>query len=575
MSLCSRFVVHESQNDILIYPLDPLPPLGIDRDTAAISQFNDIEQPPRSYGHEILGILGLITINSYSFIITVTSANVVAQIGHHEIWLIESINTLPLRTYTSTSFHTAHSLCKTAYSERGLYFSPSLPLSLPLSSSLYTSSPIWSCSDSSFVFNNFAAATFLSSCSSDLSSYVLPVTQGYFGMVPRAILCGDVYHSLCLFSRRDVSNLGKRFTRRGVDFNHSHTPANTVITEQSIISDCGRSLIGSYILMRGSIPLQWSQTPDLTLKPSIKMIENDWNDCDVFRSVVEDLQRSFGKPLVFVNLINQKGHEGDLCRAFENLIDETNIDGFSYYYFDFHKECCGFQYQKVASLVESISSELSWNMAEKVQKGIVRVNCIDCLDRTNVVQSFLSRFVLHRQLHSIGSLSVNNITSINQTRGDLSYSGTCKFDKDLEAAFSNLWANNGDELSLQYAGTFAMKRDFLRKGKRTFTGTLFDGYLSISRFILNNFSHGHVQDALDLVIRGRKGEVVGQQKSRFLSCGIWSMLLFLVTGMVFLRRSPVKMVLFIVFVSFLFKYAKRKYFSRFVVKPRLCFNKIN
>lgn len=38
------------------------------------------------------------------------------------------------------------------------------------------------------------------------------------------------------------------------------------------------------------------------------------------------------------------------------------------------------------------------------QRGVFRVNCIDCLDRTNVVQSLLARRSLHSQLVRLGIL---------------------------------------------------------------------------------------------------------------------------------------------------------------------------
>ena len=36
------------------------------------------------------------------------------------------------------------------------------------------------------------------------------------------------------------------------------------------------------------------------------------------------------------------------------------------------------------------------------QEGVFRVNCIDCLDRTNVVQTAIARHVLERQLTKLG-----------------------------------------------------------------------------------------------------------------------------------------------------------------------------
>lgn len=41
------------------------------------------------------------------------------------------------------------------------------------------------------------------------------------------------------------------------------------------------------------------------------------------------------------------------------------------------------------------------------QTSVVRTNCMDCLDRTNVVQSVISRWVLTRQLQELGILSPN------------------------------------------------------------------------------------------------------------------------------------------------------------------------
>ena len=69
----------------------------------------------------------------------------------------------------------------------------------------------------------------------------------------------------------------------------------------------------------------------------------------------------------------------------------------------------------------------------------------------------------------------------------------------LEARFKVMWANHGDEISRQYAGTGALKSGFTRTGKRTFGGKLDDGYKSLKRYYLNNFRDGRKQDALDLV----------------------------------------------------------------------------
>lgn len=44
------------------------------------------------------------------------------------------------------------------------------------------------------------------------------------------------------------------------------------------------------------------------------------------------------------------------------------------------------------------------------QKGVFRTNCMDCLDRTNVVQSVIARNILHRQLNVLGIRPQTNRT---------------------------------------------------------------------------------------------------------------------------------------------------------------------
>ena len=69
----------------------------------------------------------------------------------------------------------------------------------------------------------------------------------------------------------------------------------------------------------------------------------------------------------------------------------------------------------------------------------------------------------------------------------------------VEVAFRVMFADHGDEISRQYAGTGAMKSAFTRTGKRDLAGLLDDGAKSLTRYFLNNFRDGEKQDALDLV----------------------------------------------------------------------------
>ncbi len=67
------------------------------------------------------------------------------------------------------------------------------------------------------------------------------------------------------------------------------------------------------------------------------------------------------------------------------------------------------------------------------------------------------------------------------------------FAGDLEVIFRNFWTDNGDQLSILYSGTKALKTDFTRTGKRTMKGALMDGKHSIQRYYINQFRDGYYQ----------------------------------------------------------------------------------
>lgn len=82
-----------------------------------------------------------------------------------------------------------------------------------------------------------------------------------------------------------------------------------------------------------------------------------------------------------------------------------------YLHFDFHRICGHIHFERLSILYDQMSDFLNKNRylllnekGEKIeeQTGIVRTNCIDCLDRTNVTQSMIGRKMLEFQLRRIG-----------------------------------------------------------------------------------------------------------------------------------------------------------------------------
>ncbi|KAI5286948.1 hypothetical protein KEM52_001815 [Ascosphaera acerosa] len=182
--------------------------------------------------------------------------------------------------------------------------------------------------------------------------------------------------------------------------------------------------------------------------------------------------------------------------------DANPMNHLHYIYFDFHSETKGLRWHRAELLLQKLQPGLIQGQyfygvqapasrggagpdlhVRTTQKAVVRTNCMDCLDRTNVVQSMLGRWALNRQLADVGVLRA----------------GESAFDDPAFAhAFRNVWADNADAVSRTYSGTGALKTDFTRTGERTRLGMLQDGRNSAVRWLRNNFLDGARQDAFDV-----------------------------------------------------------------------------
>jgi hypothetical protein len=138
-----------------------------------------------------------------------------------------------------------------------------------------------------------------------------------------------------------------------------------------------------------------------------------------------------------------------------------------------------------------------------IQTSVVRTNCMDCLDRTNVLQSVLGRRALTQQLREAGYLSLKERVE-EQTAFEFLYknSESCvpafSTQRVLKSNSFAVWADHADAISSQYSGTGALKTDFTRTGRRTKRGFIRDGVNSVVRYFRNNFTDGTRQDGFDL-----------------------------------------------------------------------------
>ena len=266
---------------------------------------------------------------------------------------------------------------------------------------------------------------------------------------------------LTLISRRSVKRAGLRYLRRGVD-EQGHT-ANGVETEQILSSPSwdSSSSIHSFVQLRGSIPIFFSQTP-YSFKPVPQVQHSADTNFAAFKKHFENISARYGNVQV-ATLVEKHGNEAIVGNEYEKHMDRLNAENgenkIGFEWFDFHAQCRGMKFENVSILTDALADKLD-SFGHTVvaegkqvtkQTGVLRTNCMDCLDRTNVVQSACGRRALESQLKEEG---IDFSLQVDQT-GHF---------------FNTLWADNGDAISKQYASTAALKGDFTRTRKRDYKG---------------------------------------------------------------------------------------------------------
>ncbi|XP_027076627.1 phosphoinositide phosphatase SAC7-like [Coffea eugenioides] len=496
--LYTRLRLWEFPDEYVIEPTDGSSgsSLSISRVDGSIKLIDDIPQctslrVPKI--QTIFGVVGLLKLLAGSYLLVITERECVGSYLGHPIFKVSSMKVFPCDHSLKNSpaeqkkMETEFSgLLSVAEKTPGLYFSydVNITLSAQRLHDLGDESkllPLWRQADPRFLWNNYMLEVLIDH---KLDPYLLPLVQGSFNHFQAAI--GKDIIDVTLIARRCTRRTGTRMWRRGAD--SDGFVANFVESEQ-IVQLNGHT--ASFVQVRGSIPLMWDQIVDLTYKPKFEIVRLEEAPRVAERHIL-DLRKKYGNVLA-VDLVNKHGGEGRLCEKFANAMQHVVSDDVRYLHFDFHQICGHVHFERLSILYDQIENFLIKNryflLNEKgekveVQLGVVRTNCIDCLDRTNVTQSMLGRKMLEFQLRRLGIFDAEETISTHP---------------NFDESFKILWANHGDDISIQYSGTPALKGDFVRYGQRTIQGILKDGWNALMRYYLNNFCDGTKQDAIDLL----------------------------------------------------------------------------
>lgn len=274
----------------------------------------------------------------------------------------------------------------------------------------------------------------------DDEGFLTTVIRGFAETFPSYI--GRMPVNLTMISKQSWKRAGTRYNVRGID--DEANVANFCETEFVMYSE---EYCFAVTEIRGSVPIFWEQDTAL-LNPKVTITRSVEATQATFDEHFQKLIQKYG-PVHVVNLLSTKSSEIELTKRYREHFQRSkrlklNSDVFLTE-FDFHKETKeeGFAAaSKIMPLIERSILEngyFSYDVKEKKQlseqNGVFRTNCLDCLDRTNLIQQFISRYTFILFLEDF-NLIKPKLPMIEEY--------------DWYQKHNNIWADHGDAVSQIY-----------------------------------------------------------------------------------------------------------------------------
>ncbi|GJJ69267.1 phosphatidylinositol 3,5-bisphosphate 5-phosphatase [Entomortierella parvispora] len=491
------------------------------------------------------GIIGLVRFTEGYYMTLITKRSPVALIGGHYIFHIDSTQTISIHSSTTPTSKLDKNSDEARYLQmfqmvdltKNFYFSYSYDVTRTLQWNMTRNHKVEG-RNRMFVWNQYLLENAFGPQTGIENQWALPIMYGFVDQSKLSILGRNVY--VTLIARRSRFFAGARFLKRGV--NDRGYVANDVETEQIVSEMSTTSFYGagslhanpnhtSFVQHRGSIPLFWTQDgTNMSPKPPIEL-----NVVDPYFSAAalhfDDMFKRYGAPCIVLNLIKAKEktpRESLLLKEFSDCIEYLNQ------FLPEDKKIWHIKWdmsraskspnENVISVLEIIAektfaqtgffhsghhlnnqknynpdstpvpqgSKKSTLYISGLQNGVVRTNCIDCLDRTNAAQFIIAKCALGHQLYSLGLVSEPVVP----------------FDCDVTNMLTEMYHDHGDTIALQYGGSHLVNTMETYRKINQWTSHSRDMIESIRRFYSNSFVDAEKQDAMNLFLgnyRVRKG----------------------------------------------------------------------
>lgn len=477
------------------------------------------------------GMLGLIRFTQSYYLCLITKCSQVAILGGHFIYHIDETKLIPLGTnYKRPEKYSDEerllSIFKYMDLGKTFYFSYSYDITNTLQTNFVRNkkkatdlqfgvntnkvNDLFNNFEHNerFVWNNLLLKPILDNPEVATYEWFQPIIHGFIDQANISVYGRKFY--ITIIARRSHHFAGARFLKRGV--NDKGNVANEIETEQ-IVSDMlitsfhdpkygfyNNPRYTSFVQYRGSIPLYWTQDMNKLPKPPIQINLND----PFYQSSAlhfNDLFHRYGLPIIVLNLIKQKEKQprelklNHYFMACIKYLDQFLPEGKKIQYFSFDMSRHSKKNLDVIGPIQAIAANAMSQIGffhnginlstTKLQKGIIRTNCIDCLDRTNAAQFIICKEALTHQLRSLKIISETQ---------------NLDYDSDLINVVTEIFHDHGDTIAIQYGGSNLVNTmDSYRRINQWSSHTR-DMLNSIKRMYSNSFMDSIRQEAINLFL---------------------------------------------------------------------------
>ena len=458
-------------------------------------------------------IYGIVTLKDENYLIAVTKSRKVASVLDQEIYLATEFKFIGLNCgFTDSKVGRVDKKCIQMF-QRWLkkeifYFSYSFDLSKRLQKQAGgDTGGAESGPDLDFVYNHCYSKALRDKklkvkwCQDFINGFAktiqIPVSES-----------SEAKINLTVISRRcknrDVLNYrGRGLDEEGNVSNHVETETILEVIKTNQESRQSADLY-SFVALRASIPLLWKFEAGLKPFPAVFIDPDQKKRSKAFKIHYNWMKKEYGGPVEFLNLVKKNDsakRQSKLGVIFRELVKkEVSPQAESYHWIDLETRIKGFggNPKRLEKLIEDIqavgnyhgyakievrglenSPNLKNSKLVKKQVGVVRTNCMACIDRTNIAQTFIA----------VGALQ--KIVAENGIKVD---------EVSLTQSASTVWVENGHAVCKAHTGSDTLKSNYAQKRLITGSEKVRDLAQGLKRYIKYQGFDVYEQNCLDFLL---------------------------------------------------------------------------